>query len=256
MLTSEQLNTFKMILTKQKDDFERRLKDQDHYDIEKAHIQESVGELSNYDNHPGDGATELYEREKDIALLDHLEKGYEETIKALDRIEAGTYGKCVTCNKDIPVERLEAVPTTLYCKDHSPNQEVSHQRPVEEEVFYPPFGKFDFDHKNEATFYDSEDSWQDVAQYGTSESPSDFVEQGKLYYNQMYTEAEEPVGYVEDIEAFLTSDIEGNFSGVANNIVHEQYEKQLDGFTEFNNDDQEAQELNEQKRYDIDPDEM
>ncbi len=32
---------------------------------------------------------------------------------ALARIEAGTYGECVECGGDIPVERLEAVPFAL-----------------------------------------------------------------------------------------------------------------------------------------------
>jgi DnaK suppressor protein len=34
---------------------------------------------------------------------------------ALKRIEDGTYGKCNTCGKQIPVARLEAVPWAPYC---------------------------------------------------------------------------------------------------------------------------------------------
>lgn len=34
---------------------------------------------------------------------------------ALDRIEAGTYGECVTCGNDIPPARLEAVPHAAQC---------------------------------------------------------------------------------------------------------------------------------------------
>lgn len=37
---------------------------------------------------------------------------------ALKRIENGTYGKCVTCGKQIPEARLEAVPWALYCVEH------------------------------------------------------------------------------------------------------------------------------------------
>jgi DnaK suppressor protein len=32
---------------------------------------------------------------------------------ALARIEAGTYGECIDCGADIPIERLEAIPFAL-----------------------------------------------------------------------------------------------------------------------------------------------
>lgn len=34
---------------------------------------------------------------------------------ALQRIEAGTYGTCVDCGREIDEKRLEAVPWALYC---------------------------------------------------------------------------------------------------------------------------------------------
>lgn len=34
---------------------------------------------------------------------------------ALDRIEAGTYGWCVSCRAPVPFERLEAVPSARFC---------------------------------------------------------------------------------------------------------------------------------------------
>lgn len=34
---------------------------------------------------------------------------------ALQRIEHGTYGYCVTCGHSIPHERLVVVPETVYC---------------------------------------------------------------------------------------------------------------------------------------------
>ncbi|MCQ2577620.1 MAG: TraR/DksA family transcriptional regulator [Treponema sp.] len=34
---------------------------------------------------------------------------------ALERIYTGKYGKCVVCGKEIPVERLEALPYSLMC---------------------------------------------------------------------------------------------------------------------------------------------
>lgn len=34
---------------------------------------------------------------------------------ALKRIENGTYGKCLKCHKEIPQERLEILPETVFC---------------------------------------------------------------------------------------------------------------------------------------------
>ena len=36
---------------------------------------------------------------------------------ALKRIEAGTYGECAKCGKQISQERLDAVPHTPFCRD-------------------------------------------------------------------------------------------------------------------------------------------
>jgi DnaK suppressor protein len=37
--------------------------------------------------------------------------------EALDRIEAGDYGICLSCEEQIPVKRLQALPWAKYCVD-------------------------------------------------------------------------------------------------------------------------------------------
>ena len=41
----------------------------------------------------------------------------EQVEKALSMLESGEYGRCEICGKEIPVERLEAVPWTTLCND-------------------------------------------------------------------------------------------------------------------------------------------
>ncbi|MRG85627.1 yteA family sporulation protein [Salinibacillus xinjiangensis] len=226
MLTNEQLSTFRSQLQKAKKDIEDRFKGNDHFDLNKGHYHESVGELSSYDNHPGDEGSELYEREKDIALNEHVEDELKEINHALKAIEEGTYGKCQVCGKEIPVERLEALPTTTYCIDHTPEQHTSTQRPIEEGVLLPPFGKFEYD-DTDAVMYDAEDSWQEVAKWGTSNTPSDFAV-APDDYNETYIESEDRVGYVEDYENFAGNDIEGKNVQVYPSPRHEDYEEDLD----------------------------
>ncbi|MFC4321674.1 TraR/DksA C4-type zinc finger protein [Litchfieldia salsa] len=228
MLTNEQLSTFRSQLIKAKHDVEEQLKEGDHFDLQQGHFHESLGELSSYDNHPGDEGTELYEREKDIALNEHVEKELKDINYALEAIDSGTYGVCEKCGKEIPVDRLDAIPTTTYCKEHSPTQIVSHNRPIEEGVLMTPFGKFEFDGEpDEVEAYDAEDSWQDVARYGTSETPADLTDSVDSY-NETYIESDDQVGYVEEYENFIGTDIEGKEITVYPNNQHKKYEEDLD----------------------------
>lgn len=227
MLTTEQLAELRLQLVNEKNEVKRHLEQNDNFGLERGHYHESMGELSSYDNHPADEGTDLYEREKDIALNQHYKLELLNINQALEAMEKGTYGKCKVCGKDIPLERLQALPNTIYCKEHSPDQVSSDGRPVEEGVLMPDFGKFDMDEKDENVAFDSEDSWQAVAEWGTSETPSDLAFP-KDHYNDMYVEAEERIGYVEDFENFVGNDMYGNNITVYPNKQHKHYEKELD----------------------------
>lgn len=227
MLQEKQLSTFKTMLKDRKDELKSQLEQNDHLNISQAHANESIGELSHYDNHPADTATALYEREKDIALLDHYEKELKDIEHALNEIEKGNYGQCEKCGIDIPLERLKALPTTTFCVEHSPDQIESHSRPVEEGVLLPAFGKFEYDEKD-SNFYDAEDAWQSVEIYGTSETPSDFADRNMMDYNDMIVEEDESISFVEEIESFIATDIEGKNITIYPNSIHQKYEERLD----------------------------
>ncbi|MFC0273988.1 yteA family sporulation protein [Metabacillus herbersteinensis] len=225
MLSSQQLETFRSQLTEMKNEITHRFEVNGHFGLEQS-LRDSTGELSNYDNHPGDAATDLYEREKDIALNEHVEEEYHDIERALDAIEKGIYGVCETCGVEIPLDRLDAIPTATTCKEHAPEQAVSHNRPVEEGVLMPPFGKFEYDDK-EVVAFDAEDSYQEVNRYGSSETPSDF-NNPQDHYNDVYMESDDPIGYVEDYENFVATDIEGKEITVYPSIQHKRYENTLD----------------------------
>lgn len=91
-------------------------------------------ELSNYDNHPADNASDLTSQLTEYALDDFKQEGIDKIEAALKAIHEGTYGKCIVCHQEIPFERLEAVPTTLTCKEHSKEKVDLTTRPVEEEI--------------------------------------------------------------------------------------------------------------------------
>jgi len=187
---------------------------QNHFGLENQ-ATDSIGELSSYDNHPGDMGTELYERGKDSALNEHAEKELEKINEALHSINDGTYGICSKCGIGISFERLLAVPTTDRCKSHADDQTFTRDHPVEEEVFSPNINPDEVT-KEVQVGYDAEDTWQELSQYGSSETPSDFYGD-RDNYNEMYPNKSENVGAVEDLEEFLSADMEGKFSGVTTN---------------------------------------
>jgi RNA polymerase-binding transcription factor DksA len=72
---------------------------------------EDISELSDYDQHPADTATETFEREKDLSILEQLENELAELQAALERVDAGTYGFDEETGEPIDPARLEAMPT-------------------------------------------------------------------------------------------------------------------------------------------------
>jgi RNA polymerase-binding transcription factor DksA len=78
-------------------------------------------ELSSYDQHPADSATDTFEREKDLGLLDDLEAELAEIEAAIERIENGTYGIDEVTGQPIDPARLEAVPMARTNVDTDPN---------------------------------------------------------------------------------------------------------------------------------------
>lgn len=118
-------------------------------------------ELSNYDNHPADNATDLTDQHTQQALDRHEEEELESIDVALQAMDEGTYGTCAVCGKEIPVERLEIVPTALTCVDHADQSPEDH-RPIEEKILDAAAEREDMDN-----------SFEDVEDFGSSDSPAD-----------------------------------------------------------------------------------
>ena len=90
---------------------------QNLHDENPGTLAEDAGEETAYDNHLADTATETYDRELDYSLEENSEHVRAEIDAALGRIQDGTYGLCGSCGRQIPVERLEALPYATSCID-------------------------------------------------------------------------------------------------------------------------------------------
>lgn len=77
------------------------------------------GELTHYDQHPADLASDTFERAKDLAILEQLESELAEIEAALARLDDGTYGIDEVSGEPIDPERLAAYPQARTNVDRS-----------------------------------------------------------------------------------------------------------------------------------------
>lgn len=60
-------------------------------------------------------ARETTESEINTSLEFELEQQLNLVLKAKQKLQNGSYGACENCGADIPAERLEALPASVYC---------------------------------------------------------------------------------------------------------------------------------------------
>jgi len=177
----------------------------------------TTAELSMYDNHPGDIASEVFERGKDIGFKLYAQEQIAKVEDALEKMAQGKYGFCDKCGLEILEERLETIPFTtmcVACRSEDGGENNRTRRPEEEGVIMPPFGgitknSLRTSEEGEQNAFDGEDAWQAVARYGTSQTPNEI---GALSYNSMYIDYDEDIGIVEDYEQIpVYKDYDGQF---------------------------------------------
>lgn len=160
-MKDRQLNNLKEQLNQNLKDIKGRLHEESYVE---------TTELSNYDNHPADNASDLTDQNTEMAIEQHKEEEIGQIETALQAIEDGTYGKCEVCGESISYERLEALPTALTCIEHANQVSYTESRPAEESILgsstEQPIKKVE-------KIRDYQNSFEDVEGFGSSDSPSD-----------------------------------------------------------------------------------
>lgn len=64
---------------------------------------------------PADMAANAYTKELLVSMSDNDRQLLNLIDESLERIEAGSYGKCVRCESPLPEKRLEALPWARHC---------------------------------------------------------------------------------------------------------------------------------------------
>lgn len=203
---------YKDMLMRQGDDIEGTIKAMKEHETGEQDKYSST-ELSNYDNHPADLGSELFQVELNTALKVHEEHLLKEIHDALGRIDEGKFGTCELCGKEITEERLEAIPYTRLCMDCEQSKAIDPEileniRPNEELVLDAPFGR-KYLNKREDDEYEGLDYLNDVMKYGSADSPQDMG--GYHDYEEFYTNEIDNQGIVDPMDK----------------ISNEQYKRQL-----------------------------
>lgn len=107
------------------------------------------GALSNAPMHLGDTGTDEYLQDLNATLLEHEQFLSDEVREAFDRIDNGTFGRCESCGKPIPKERLDALPYARRCApcaeaaDKGPPANLNLGRPQRPRDTLAPQGEMD-----------------------------------------------------------------------------------------------------------------
>jgi YteA family regulatory protein len=202
-MNNQKLNYFKKKLLAEKEDVMSLLKQMVENEAinSKVEMATEISELSMYDNHPSDIATETFDQERGLALKEHEMTIIKKIEDSLANIDEGSYGVCKSCGKEIPEERLEFIPYAEFCvscqdKANEMRPREKNNRPIEESVLGEPFGYGfkDFDEQNYEVGFDAEDSYQAVQRWDWRKNvdhdfmdeDADFVEPIEKISNEQY----------------------------------------------------------------------
>jgi RNA polymerase-binding transcription factor DksA len=72
-----------------------------------------------HDENFADSGQVAAEQGESMALASKLREQLDDVQRALDKLDAGSYGTCETCGEAINPDRLEAMPAARYCITHA-----------------------------------------------------------------------------------------------------------------------------------------
>jgi DnaK suppressor protein len=72
-----------------------------------------------FDENFADSGQVAAEQGEAMELANRLRDQLSDVQRALDKLDAGTYGRCEICGDSIDDARLEAMPATRYCIEHA-----------------------------------------------------------------------------------------------------------------------------------------
>jgi len=76
-------------------------------------LQQSAGDGAGDDQ--ADAGSKTFEREQELSIANNRRDLLMQMERAMERLDAGTYGRCESCSQPIPKARLQAFPSATLC---------------------------------------------------------------------------------------------------------------------------------------------
>lgn len=112
-LAKSTLDRFRKRLEAERDRLEEQIADYER-DLEEARLTESSSDRSP-DPGNAEASSMKLEYAKELSIEQNSVDLLRKAERALEQIDAGTYGTCESCGQAIPVERLEVLPYSTLC---------------------------------------------------------------------------------------------------------------------------------------------
>jgi RNA polymerase-binding protein DksA len=93
-------------IAKRRADYDRALADI-------TRLQQSAGDGAGDDQ--ADAGSKTFEREQELSIANNRRDLLLQMERAMERLDAGTYGRCESCSQPIPKARLQAFPSATLC---------------------------------------------------------------------------------------------------------------------------------------------
>ncbi len=121
-LKQDEVKNFKELLTKEKNRLEESV-NMANEAMDATETRSGIADASGGDSHLLDVANDVMEHEMQNTLRLAIRDRLDRVNRCLQRIEAGQYGNCAICGKDIETNRLRAIPYSELCMECELNNE-------------------------------------------------------------------------------------------------------------------------------------
>jgi DnaK suppressor protein len=119
-LAKTTVERFKRRLEEERERLEEQIEDYER-ELEEARLTESSSDRSP-DPGNAEASSMKLEYAKELSIEQNSIDLLSKVSRALDRVNAGTYGICESCGQPIPVERLDVLPYITLCVDCASRQ--------------------------------------------------------------------------------------------------------------------------------------
>ena len=111
--SKDELSDFRRRLEQERNELEEQLTTIEENSFA-ASQSDMTGEVA-FDDETADAGTATFERERDLSIENNVRDLLAKIDRALEKMDAGTYGICERCGKPITKTRMQALPYVDLC---------------------------------------------------------------------------------------------------------------------------------------------